>query len=58
MSDHSADCDTGLYMLVAKVRERLAVNKQKTHILHKERFNVRKLSKKYCIGASHRFTAL
>jgi hypothetical protein len=58
MSDHSADCDTGHYMLVAKVRERLAVNKQRSHIFHKERFNVRKLNEKYCIEVTHRFAVL
>jgi hypothetical protein len=31
-------------MVVAKVRERLAVNKQISHILHTQRFNLKKLN--------------
>jgi hypothetical protein len=30
--------------VVAKVRERLAVNKQKSHIFHKERFKLKNLN--------------
>jgi hypothetical protein len=30
--------------VVAKVRERLAVNKQRSHIFHMERFNLKKLN--------------
>ena len=39
-----ADCDTDHYLVVAKVRERLAVSKQAAHNFHVERFNLRKLS--------------
>jgi hypothetical protein len=39
-----ADCDTDHYLVVAKVRERLAVSKQRTHRVHMERFNLKKLS--------------
>jgi hypothetical protein len=30
--------------VVAKVRERLAVNKQRSHMFHMERFNLKKLN--------------
>jgi hypothetical protein len=48
---------------MAKARERLAVNKQRSHRFHMERFNLKKLNKvegkeKYCVEVSHRFTAL
>jgi hypothetical protein len=39
----TADCDTDL--VVAKVREQLAVNKQRSHRFHMERFNLKKLNK-------------
>jgi hypothetical protein len=35
----AADCDSDHYLVVAKVRERLAVEIQKLHSLHMERFN-------------------
>jgi hypothetical protein len=38
---HSGDTDH--YLVVAKVRERLAVNKQTTHRVHMERFNLKKI---------------
>jgi hypothetical protein len=38
-----ADCDADHYLVVAKVRERLAVSKQRAHRIHMERFNFRKL---------------
>jgi hypothetical protein len=37
----AADCDTGHYLVVAIVRERLAVNKQRSHRFHTERFNLK-----------------
>jgi hypothetical protein len=43
-SYRAADCDIDRYMVVAKVRERLAVNKQRSHRFHMERFNVKKLN--------------
>jgi hypothetical protein len=57
------DCDTDLYPLVPKVRERLAVNKQRLHRFHMERFNLKKLNKvegkeRYLIKVSNRFAAL
>ena len=58
-----AVCDTDHYLVVAKVRERLAVSKQGALKLDKERFNLRKLnelevSKQYRIGIANKFAAL
>jgi len=39
------DCDTDQYLVVANVRERLAVRKQAAQKFDGERFNHRKLSK-------------
>jgi hypothetical protein len=49
--------------VVAKVKERLAVNKQRSHRFHMERFNLKKLNEadgkeKYCIEVLNRFAAL
>jgi hypothetical protein len=46
MSNHSGQQTLILatYLLVAKVRERLAVNKQQSHIFHIKRFNLKKLN--------------
>ena len=38
-----ADCDTDHYLVVTKVKERLAVNKQAAQRFDGERFNLRKL---------------
>jgi hypothetical protein len=38
------DCDTDHYLVVAKIRERLAVNKQGAQKFDGERFNLRKLN--------------
>jgi hypothetical protein len=59
----AADCDTDHYLVVAKVRERLAVNKQRFYRFHMERFNLKKLNKekdkeKYRTEVSNRFAAL
>jgi hypothetical protein len=37
----AADYDTDHYLVVAKVRERLAVNKQRSHRFHMERFSLK-----------------
>jgi hypothetical protein len=58
-----ADCDTDHYLVVARVRERLAVSKKAAQNSDGERFNLRKLHelevrKKYQIEISNRFAAL
>jgi hypothetical protein len=50
----AADCNTDHCLVIAKVRERLAVSKQTTHRFRMERFNLKKLNKvvakeQYCI---------
>jgi hypothetical protein len=64
MSDLSLEpTDTDHYLVVAKVRERLAVSKQKTHRFHRGRFNLNKLNEvegkeQYRFEISYRFRAL
>jgi len=58
-----ADCDTDHYLVVAKLRERLAVRKQTAQKSDGERFNLRKLNElgvkeKYQIEIRNRFGAL
>jgi hypothetical protein len=43
-SFRAADCDTDHCLMVANVRERLAVSKQTMHRFHMERFNLKKLN--------------
>jgi hypothetical protein len=43
-SFRTADCDSDQYLVVAKVRERLAVNKQRSQRFDMERFNLKKLN--------------
>ena len=62
-SSRGADCDTDHYLVVAKVRERLAVSKQVAQKLDGERFNLTKLkdlevTKQYQIEITNRFAAL
>jgi hypothetical protein len=62
-SFRGADCDTDHYLVVAKVRERLAVSKQVAQKFYVERFNLKKLSelevmKQYQIKTSNRFASL
>jgi hypothetical protein len=42
-SFREADYDTNHYLVVEKIRERLAVSKQTTHSVHMERFHLKKL---------------
>jgi hypothetical protein len=58
-----ADCNTDHYLVVAKVRERLAVNKQISHRFRMERLNLKKLNEvegkeQYRVEVSNRFAAL
>jgi hypothetical protein len=62
-SFRAADCDTNHYLVVAKVRERLAVDKQRSHRFLMERFNLNKLNEvegkeEYHVEVSNRFAAL
>jgi hypothetical protein len=40
----AADCDSDHYLVVAKVKERLAVNKKRSNRFHMESFNLKKLN--------------
>jgi hypothetical protein len=62
-SCRAADCDTDHSLMVAKVRERLAVNKQRSHRFYMERFNLKKLNEvegkeQDRVEVSNRFAAL
>jgi hypothetical protein len=59
----AADCDSDHYLVVAKVRERLAVNKQRSQRFDMERFNLKKLNEvggkeQFHVEVSNRFAAL
>jgi hypothetical protein len=62
-SFRAADCDTDHYLVVAKVRVRLAVNKQTSNRFNMERFNLKKLNKvkskkQFRVEVSNRFANL
>jgi hypothetical protein len=62
-SFRAADCDTDYYLVVAKIKERLAVSKKITHIVHMERLNRKKLNEvegkeQYQVEISNRFAFL
>jgi benzoyl-CoA reductase/2-hydroxyglutaryl-CoA dehydratase subunit BcrC/BadD/HgdB len=62
-SFRAADCDANHYLVAAKLRKRLAVNKQAAQKFNVERFKLRKLNelelrKQYQIKISNRFAAL
>jgi hypothetical protein len=62
-SFRAPDGDTDHYLVVAKIMERTAVNKQGSHTFHMERFNLKKLNKvegkeKFSVEVSNRFAAL
>ncbi|PNF42182.1 hypothetical protein B7P43_G07312, partial [Cryptotermes secundus] len=59
----AADCDTDHYLLVATVREKLAVRKQTLHRFHMKRLNLKILNEVdgkelYHVEISYRFAAL
>jgi hypothetical protein len=62
-SFRAADCDTDHCLVVAEFRERLAVNKQRSHRFRMERFSLKKLKEvegkeQFRVEVSSRFAAL
>jgi hypothetical protein len=64
MSSHSGQqTDTDYNLVVANVRKRLAVNKQRSYRFSMERFNLKKLNEvggkeQYCVEVSNGFATL
>jgi hypothetical protein len=59
----SGNCDTDYYLVVAKIRKRLAVNNPGSYKFHMERYNLKKLNEvegkeKYFVEVSNMFAAL
>jgi hypothetical protein len=57
------DCDTDHCLVVANVKERLALNKERSHRFHIERFSLKKLNEvegndDYSVEVSNRSAAL
>jgi len=62
-SFRGADCDTDHYLVIAKVKERLAVGKEAAQMFYRQRFNLMKLNEpevreQYQIEITNRFSAL
>jgi hypothetical protein len=62
-SFRAAECDSDHYLVVVKVGERLAANKQRSHRFDMERFNLKTLNdvegkEQFCVEGSNRFSAL
>jgi hypothetical protein len=62
-SFRAADCDTDHFLLVAKVKDKLAGNKQKSHRFGMGRFNLKNLNnvegkEQFRVEVSNRFAAL
>jgi hypothetical protein len=62
-SFRAADCGSDHYLVVAKVRERLTVNKQRSQRFNMERFNLKELNdiegkEQFRVEVSNRFAAL
>jgi hypothetical protein len=63
-SFRAGDCDSDhSLVVVAKVRERLAVNKRRSHRFGMERFSLKKLNEvkgneQFCVEVSNRYAAV
>jgi hypothetical protein len=59
----AADCNTDHYLVVAKIRERVAVDKQGSQKFHMRRFNLKNVNEvegkeKYRVEVSNRFCSV